>query len=113
MTDSPWATIADLERWLTESSPVPEQTHQARQTGLILQILKISEEAGEVAEAVIGAMGQNPRKGFSHSWEDVQNELCDVIITSMVALTRLNPDAGTVFARHLERVAERALGPSR
>ncbi|WP_042386714.1 MazG-like family protein [Streptacidiphilus melanogenes] len=106
MNDSAWATIAELNRWLTRDSELPEQTQK------ILQILKISEEAGEVAEAVIGATGQNPRKGFSHSWEDVEKELCDVIITSMVALTQLNSEAGELFAEHLQRVRERALGLS-
>jgi NTP pyrophosphatase (non-canonical NTP hydrolase) len=106
MDDSAWQTIADLDHWLTKDSKLSAETQR------ILQILKISEEAGEVAEAVIGATGQNPRKGFSHSWEDVENELCDVIITSMVALTRINPQAGEVFARQLARVRERALGPS-
>jgi NTP pyrophosphatase (non-canonical NTP hydrolase) len=106
MNDSAWATVAELNHWLTRDSELPEQTQR------ILQILKISEEAGEVAEAVIGATGQNPRKGFSHSWGDVERELCDVIITSMVALTRLNPGAGEVFAEHLRQVRERALGPS-
>ncbi|SEK36116.1 MazG-like family protein [Streptacidiphilus jiangxiensis] len=106
MDDSAWATIAELNHWLTKDSELPPETQK------ILQILKITEEAGEVAEAVIGATGQNPRKGFSHSWADVEKELCDVIITSMVALTRLNPEAGAVFQRELRRVAERALGPS-
>jgi NTP pyrophosphatase (non-canonical NTP hydrolase) len=106
MNDSAWATIAELNDWLTKDSELPPETQT------ILQILKISEEAGEVAEAVIGATGQNPRKGFSHSWEDVEKELCDVIITSMVALTRLNPEAGEVFARQLRQVRARALGPS-
>jgi NTP pyrophosphatase (non-canonical NTP hydrolase) len=106
MDDSAWATIAELNHWLTKDSELPVETQK------ILQILKITEEAGEVAEAVIGATGQNPRKGFSHSWGDVEKELCDVIITSMVALTRLTPEAGAVFQRELRRVAERALGPS-
>jgi NTP pyrophosphatase (non-canonical NTP hydrolase) len=107
VTEDAWDVIAELSRWLAEGSELPEETRT------ILQILKISEEAGEVAEAVIGATGQNPRKGYSHSWENVQQELCDVIITTMVALTRLSPDPASAFARHLERVAERALGPSR
>ncbi|RAG82076.1 hypothetical protein DN069_29735 [Streptacidiphilus pinicola] len=106
MNDSAWATVAELNQWLTQDSQLPEETQK------ILQILKITEEAGEVAEAVIGATGQNPRKGFSHSWEDVEQELCDVIITSMVALTRITPQAGQVFSDQLRRVRERALGPS-
>ncbi len=62
------------------------------QEGLLLRILKLSEEVGEVAEAVIGATGQNPRKGFSHTWDDVQAELCDVAITALMALRTLTPD---------------------
>ncbi|MER6558204.1 MazG-like family protein [Streptomyces sp. NPDC001027] len=78
--------------------------------GLLLRVLKLSEEVGEVAQAVIGATGQNPRKGVTHTWDDVQSELCDVIITALVALRTLTPDAPAVFAAHLARVAERSLG---
>ncbi|RPE44435.1 hypothetical protein EDD90_7679 [Streptomyces sp. Ag109_O5-1] len=80
--------------------------------GVLLRILKLSEEVGEVAQAVIGATGQNPRKGVTHTWEDVQGELCDVAITALVALRTLTPDAEGVFARHLTRVTERPLGPA-
>ncbi|MEU8964105.1 MazG-like family protein [Streptomyces sp. NPDC048491] len=105
--DSPWPTVAALHAWLTEESPVPPE----QQT--LLRMLKLSEEVGEVAQAVIGATGQNPRKGVSHSWQDVQSELCDVIVTAMVALTALTADAGDVFDTHLAKVAERSLGPGR
>ncbi|MEV5238502.1 MazG-like family protein [Streptomyces cinnamoneus] len=103
-TAGEWDTIASLTQRLDQHS-----THQGEMRR-VLQILKISEEAGEAAEAVIGVMGQNPRKGFSHTWDDVQAEVCDVIITAMVALQRLTPDAPAVFARHLARIAERDLG---
>lgn len=76
------------------------------------QILKITEEAGEVAQAVFGATGRNPRKGRTHTWEDVEAEVCDVIITAMVALARLTPEgreARETFAAHLAKVAGRAL----
>ena len=45
---------------------------------------------------------------FSHTWDDVRNELCDVIVTAMVALTRLTPDAREVFTANLRRIAERS-----
>jgi NTP pyrophosphatase (non-canonical NTP hydrolase) len=102
LTDT-WQTIARLARRLEEHSTLP------RDQRILLQLLKIQEEAGEVAEAVIGAMGQNPRKGHSHTWEDVESEVCDVIVTGMVALTRMNPEAATVFARHMQRIAARDL----
>ena len=102
MDDTTWDTVERLAAWLDQGSPLPAETKT------ILQILKLTEEAGEVAEALIGVTGQNPRKGFSHSWQDVESELCDVVITAMVALTRVNPDAArTVFRKHLAQVAER------
>jgi len=102
METDPWDLIDRLVAWLDESSSLPPDTKT------MVQILKITEEAGEVAEALIGVTGQNPRKGFSHSWQDVERELCDVIITAMVALTRINPEARSAFAAHLSAVAERA-----
>lgn len=78
----------------------------------ILQILKITEEAGEVAEAVFGATGQNPRKGHTHTWQDVEAEVCDVIITAMVTLARLTPEARETFATHVEKIINRDLTPA-
>jgi NTP pyrophosphatase (non-canonical NTP hydrolase) len=80
MRDAAWDTVDRLTAWLNRESRLsPEQER-------LLRVLKLSEEVGEAAQAVIGAMGQNPRKGDSHTWEDVQSELCDVIVTAMVAL---------------------------
>ncbi|MGW3357293.1 MazG-like family protein [Streptomyces bungoensis] len=100
-----WAAVDELWERL-EGTP-----RLTGQEGVLLRILKLSEEVGEVSEAVIGATGQNPRKGVTHSWEDVQAELCDVAITALVALRTLTPDAREVFAGHLERVRERPLEP--
>jgi NTP pyrophosphatase (non-canonical NTP hydrolase) len=102
-THDTWDVVERLAARLEAHSTLPVEQRR------ILQILKITEEAGEVAEAVIGATGQNPRKGFSHTWEDVESELCDVIISAMVALARLTPDARATFATHLARVTDRDL----
>ncbi|MFE0412953.1 MazG-like family protein [Streptomyces tendae] len=99
-----WSTIDELWEWLQADQPV------GGREGLLLRMLKLSEEVGEVAEAVIGATGQNPRKGVTHTWDDVEAELCDVVITAMVALRTLTPEAREVFGRHLARVAGRSLG---
>ena len=103
MTDRTWNTVDSLVEWLdAESTATPEVAR-------LLRILKISEEAGEVAEAVHGVTGSNPRKGHSHSWDDVEKELCDVILTSMVALRTITPDAAKVFTERLDHIAERSL----
>ncbi|MFB6553730.1 MULTISPECIES: MazG-like family protein [unclassified Streptomyces] len=98
-----WNTVDDLWKWLEADEAV------SGREGLLLRMLKLSEEVGEVSEAVIGATGQNPRKGVTHTWDDVEAELCDVVITALVVLRTLTPQAREVFARHLARVAGRSL----
>ncbi|WP_369237498.1 MazG-like family protein [Streptomyces sp. R21] len=105
--DDMWGAIDRLHAWLDENS-----AHGGRE-GLLLRMLKLSEEVGEVAQAVIGATGQNPRKGTSHTWDDVRSELCDVVITALVALRTLTPDTREVFTAHLAGVTERTTLPAR
>lgn len=104
MTQDNWETVSRLVQWLDEG--VDATPAEAR----LLRLMKLQEEVGEVAQAVIGVTGANPRKGATHSWEDVQHEVCDVILTGMVALATLTPDAGRVFQERLEVVAARSLG---
>ncbi|RXS80960.1 hypothetical protein EST92_16840 [Streptomyces sp. TM32] len=96
-----WEAIDGIVHWLDRESTLPPEQER------LLRLLKLTEEAGEVAQAVIGATGQNPRKGHSHTWDEVHGELCDVILTAMVALRTLTPDARGVFDGHLRRVAAR------
>ncbi|MFJ5884021.1 MazG-like family protein [Kitasatospora cineracea] len=102
--DVAWKQVESLVGWLDEA--VPEG--MSRGEVHLLRILKITEEAGEVAEAVTGAMGGNPRKGRSHTWEDVQKELADVVVTAMVALHTLSGDGETVLNERLRHLVARA-----
>lgn len=72
--------------------------------------MKSAPARGRPAALAIGTLGQNSRKGVTHTWDDVQAELCDVMFTAMVALATLTPDAQRVFSTHLARVAGRSLG---
>jgi NTP pyrophosphatase (non-canonical NTP hydrolase) len=101
--DETWDTVDRLHAWLVGASD------RAPEEQLLLRMLKLSEEVGEVAQAVIGVTGHNPRKGTTHTWRDVESELCDVIVTAMVALRTLTPEAEDVFAAHLGRIADRSL----
>ncbi|MCW2876786.1 MAG: hypothetical protein JWQ95_886 [Sphaerisporangium sp.] len=97
-----WETVDRLVAWLdAESTLAPD-------VELLLRLMKVSEETGEVAQAVIGVLGQNPRKGFTHTWDDVDSELCDVILTAMVALRTRNADAAKVLNTRLAAVASRS-----
>ncbi|MFD9354257.1 MazG-like family protein [Streptomyces sp. NPDC060031] len=97
--EDPWKTIAAL---VARFDAHDRERGVAREESVTLQILKIGEEFGEAAQAVIGAKGSNPRKGNSHTWGDVEAEVADVIVTAMVALARMRPDAPAFFASHLE-----------
>lgn len=102
MDSTTWDSVDQLVGWLdAESSLSPGDER-------LLRIIKLSEEVGEVGQAVIGATGQNPRKGVTHTWEDVQHELCDVVFSALVALRTLTPDARTVFAERLAYVERRS-----
>ncbi|GAA2930935.1 MazG-like family protein [Kitasatospora cinereorecta] len=61
MNTHPWDTIDDLHDRLDSATDIPPEQD------LLLRMLKLSEEVGEVAQAVIGVTGQNPRKGVTHS----------------------------------------------
>jgi NTP pyrophosphatase (non-canonical NTP hydrolase) len=101
--DDAWGTIEQLVGWLDATSQLPPETEK------LVRIMKLTEETGEVTQAVMGVMGQNRRKGFTHTWDDVQAELCDVMFTAMIALCTLTPDAREVFETNLARVADRCL----
>lgn len=76
-------------------------------TELTCRILKLTEEAGEAAGAWIGVLGQNPRKGVTHSREDVAAELADVVFTALVALESLGFDARSTVAACAAKVRSR------
>ncbi|MFI9325032.1 MazG-like family protein [Kitasatospora aureofaciens] len=84
----------------------------AHRAGLGLSLLHLQvEEAGEVAEALLGVLGANPRKDVSHIVADLQGELCDVITAAMVALRDTTADPGAVLAEHLARWQPSRLDP--
>jgi NTP pyrophosphatase (non-canonical NTP hydrolase) len=93
-----WGTIARLVQWLDDANNRTDQE-------IGLRILKLSEEVGEVSQAWIGAMGQNPRKGYTHTVADVADELVDVIVTAMVALTSISDTPEHHFAQKIQKIA--------
>ncbi|MET9445048.1 MazG-like family protein [Streptomyces sp. NPDC006610] len=99
-----WATIRGLVAWL-------DSENGRSDTEIGLRILKLTEEAGEVAQAWIGAVGQNPRKGVTHSRHDVADELCDVIVTAAVALASIVRDPAEHLDTKLATIAGRPRTP--
>ncbi|MEV4740124.1 MazG-like family protein [Streptomyces sp. NPDC049555] len=95
-----WSTVRTSVAWLDAANGTGEHERAMR-------LMKLAEEAGEVMAAYIGTTGQNPRKGVTHTREDVAAELCDVIITAATALHGFSDDPAATLERHARRVAAR------
>lgn len=78
-----------------------------RQAGPVVRLMKVQEEAGEVAQAFIGFTGANARKGYTHEDLDVAKELADVVITAMVALHDWVPSPELFMKEHLQGLLKR------
>lgn len=95
-----WSTIHRLVSWL-------DQQNGRSHNEIALRILKLAEEQGEVAQAWIGYTGQNPRKGTTHTLDQVAEELVDVIVTATVALTSITDKPDTFLDAKLAKIAAR------
>jgi NTP pyrophosphatase (non-canonical NTP hydrolase) len=91
MSDAREALVS-LSRWIDDANAdrPPEALTWSR-------LAKITEEAGEVVAAYIGATGQNPRKGVTHTMDDVRRELLDVAVTALAAYEHLTDHEGTAL----------------
>lgn len=100
-----WAAARRSVAWL-------DATNGRGEHETAMRLMKLVEEAGEVMQAYIGMVGQNPRKGLTHKREDVAAEVCDVMLTAAVALHLFADDPEAVMAEHAGRVVRRieALG---
>ncbi|MGK5740524.1 MazG-like family protein [Micromonospora sp. URMC 103] len=99
-----WAAARAARAWLDAANGTGDAE-------LTCRLLKLTEEAGEVAGAWIGLLGQNPRKGVTHTREDVAAELADVAFTALVAIESLGLDARAVLDRCAAKVQDRLHPP--
>lgn len=71
------------------------------------QLIKLTEEIGEVAEAYIGMQGLNARKGVCRTRDDLLTELGDVIVTAAIAMVAASDGDPDKARKHFEhRVCE-------
>lgn len=93
--------LADLSQWIDDANLAAGRNPEALTWG---RLAKLQEEAGEVVAAFIGVTGQNPRKGITHTMDNVQDEVLDVIITGLAALEHLTGNRGDALQMLFERV---------
>lgn len=77
--------IRDITAWLDTSNPASPHEDAMR-------VMKLMEESGEAAAAYVGLTGQNPRKGKTHTMDDLLSELADVAITALCAMQHFTQD---------------------
>jgi NTP pyrophosphatase (non-canonical NTP hydrolase) len=86
------------------------------QASVTFRILKLTEEAGEAASAWIGLTGANPRKGVTHTVDQVAAELADVALSALIAIESLGLDHRAALAECARKVTERlardSVGPA-
>ena len=101
--------LAALSEWLDRQNRLMARDGEAITWG---RLAKVSEECGEVIAAFIGATGQNPRKGFTHTNNDVVEELLDVAVTALGAVEHMvgnNGESMTLLEDKIRRVVARAV----
>lgn len=94
--------IQALSRWIDEHPANIARDPEANTWG---RIAKIQEEAGEVISALIGATGQNPRKGTYATMGDVRKELLDVALAALAAIEHLDGNRGQALQELADHVA--------
>ena len=107
------AKITAISEWIDNS---PNYAGLDREAHDWRRIQKVAQETGEVFEAFCGCLGENPRKGVTHTQADVKRELFDVALAALGAVEHLNGNKGCtleLFLQHIDRVCARALGGPR
>ncbi|MDF2991879.1 MAG: hypothetical protein K0S37_2393 [Microbacterium sp.] len=106
MTELSQAALVSLSEWIDAGNA------QRDPEALTLhRLIKLTEESGEVVTATIGALGANPRKGVTNTFEKVLEELLDVAITALGAYEHIDGHQGRALSEldgKIVRVAERA-----
>ena len=100
----PFADVADITAWLDAANPAGPHEDAMR-------VLKLVEEAGEAAAAYIGMVGQNPRKGVTHTRDDLLGELADVALTALCAIQHFTQHSAVtraVLAAKVSRIMARS-----
>lgn len=93
--------IAAISVWVDEHPANKQRDPEAQAWG---RCAKVAEEAGEVIAALIGATGQNPRKGVHGCMSNVVDELLDVAVTALAAVEHLDGNQGGSVAMLIEHV---------
>jgi hypothetical protein len=92
------ARLAEFSSWIDEAVTGSEKER------LWGRAAKVAEEYGEVVAAIIGYLGENPRKGTTHSRDDIVAELLDVAVTALGAVESIQGNDGRAVGQLLAKI---------
>ena len=80
--------IVAISKWIDGSrmDDVRPRAELVWELNLWRRCTKVASEAGEVIDALAGVLGENPRKGVTHSLDDLVGELLDVALAALAAV---------------------------
>jgi NTP pyrophosphatase (non-canonical NTP hydrolase) len=86
-----WESLANIDQWLDTKVSMEYKSQPLAQDWA--RIGKVIEELGEAIRAMVGYTGQNPRKGVTHSQQEMLDELADTAITAILAMLHFTKNA--------------------
>jgi NTP pyrophosphatase (non-canonical NTP hydrolase) len=103
-----WQSVQAIDEWLDAYAGLKYQDQPLAQDWA--RLAKVGEELGEAISAFIGLTGQNPRKGVTHTSDEVLDELADVAFTAIFCMQHFckNPEeVQRILRRKLAKIATR------
>ena len=100
--------LVAISRWIDDS---PGYVGCDPEAVLWRRVTKASSEANEARDALAGLVGENPRKGVTHSRHDLIEELLDTAIAALGAVEHVTGNRGgalDLLNNKIVRVAQRA-----
>lgn len=101
-------SVAAISKWIDES---PGYSGLDPEAHLWRRCMKIVAETGEAHDALCGMIGENPRKGITHTKDDLLGELLDVAVAALGAVEHLTGNEGKssdMLMDKIEFILERA-----
>jgi hypothetical protein len=101
--------LAAISEWIDTSVSyrgIDEEAH------LVRRCAKAGEEFGEMLRALYGSLGENPRKGVTHTRAHLEKELLDIAVAALGAVEHLYGNTGVAMAflnAHIHSTATRAV----
>lgn len=91
-TDAAQEELTALSTWLDEHNSGIDP-----QFNLVMRLLKVVEENGEMMAEIIGWLGQNPRKGVTSDLAHVIKEALDGVVSLLGAVESATGNKGEAF----------------